>query len=531
MSDTTATTPGLDSVPAQTGSITTTAPKATGIADKISIDATETEEILKRMQRFIEQRESPLALLMGGLNKAYATTYGPGAALEYQKQQEAEDKQLLDMRSQMGAYRAAQRQADAEAADYDKKMSLGTSKTSGAGGAGAGAGLKMAGDGTATWNGMELPQSVISRFKDRSVPGAVGFNKAIVNEYLKTQTDKALGLEFSPEMRKEVTIMFEGEPLTMRLSDFDQYAKNDPRIARALRAQRPELFAGGRGGAGAGGAGAGGAGAPGMTTKTTAGAPGKFDFSGLPTSFPTPTIGGVSGSSKQGYEANVKLAGDVQAQSMTSFMKNTYDKLAEKVAVQEDDVMIANDALEAIKTGNYGPGSGINQAVMRAAKALGIKESEADAQQYINNLNISRAKELFKASGARAAMGAQFTAQEAENFGKTLADITDPKEYIKAVYQVKVAMAEINAAKKAYLDAHPNNMPAANAAWEQSGKKKQMLIDKVDYLKERAQRNAPKGSAAAPSVGKNSPEAAREWLKNNPNDPDAPAVREKLGIK
>jgi hypothetical protein len=93
-------------------------------------------------------------------------------------------------------------------------------------------------------------------------------------------------------------------------------------------------------------------------------------------------------------------------------------------------------------------------------------------------------------------------------------------------------MAEINAAKKAYLDAHPNNMPAANAAWEQSGKKKQMLIDKVDYLRERANRNSPKGGAAATGVATNPKDAAaREWLKNNPDHEDAPAVRAKLGIK
>ena len=529
MSDTTATTPGLDSVPAQTGSITTTAPKGSGIADKISIDSTETAEILKRMQAFIEQRESPLAQLMGGLNKAYATTYGPGAALEYQKQQEAEDRQLLDMRSQMGAYRAAQRQADAEAADYAKRMNLGKTQTTNGASPGAGSGLKIASNGTATWDGMEIPESVVSRFKGEKVPGAVGFNKAIVNEWLKGEMDKSTALKYNADMRDMVTVMFEGEPLPMMRSQFEQFAKNNPRILRALKAQNPHLFPGGAGASAesvvpsSGGAaaaasaapgGAGGAGAPGMPAKTTAAAPGRFDFSGLPTSFKTPNIGGVTGASKEAYEANVKLSGDVQAQAMTSFMKNTYDKLAEKVAVQEDDVMIANDALEAIKTGNYGPGSGINQAVMRAAKALGIKESEADAQQYINNLNISRAKELFKASGARAAMGAQFTAQEAENFGKTLADITDPKEYIKAVYQVKVAMAEINAAKKAYLDAHPNNMPAANAAWEQSGKKKQMLIDKVDYLKERAER-----------------QSAMEWLEKNPKDRRAPAIRNQLGLK
>jgi hypothetical protein len=547
----TSTTGGLDSVPAtESGTILTTAPKNTGIKGDIPLDSDETKEILARMQEFLDQRESPFAQLMGGLNKAYATTYGPGAALEYEKHQSAQDKQAMDYRAQMGAYRAAQRQADSDAADYAKKMNTGTSAATSGAAPAPGAGLGASAKGTPTWDGMPIPESVASRLKEGK--GNVAYNRAIINDWLKTDTEKATALKYNADMRDMVTVMFEGKPLEMMRSQFEQFAKNNPEIARALRAQNPHLFPGGAGasapGTGAstpaaapsaaapkgGGVGGGGAGIPGAGASTPAAAP-SAATSRLPTSFPTPTIGGVSGSSKQGYEANVKLAADLQNQSMQSFMKNTYDPLAAKVAVQEDDVMIANDALEAIKTGNYGPGSGVNQAIMRAAKVLGIGESEEDAQQYLNNLTISRAKELFKASGARAAMGAQFTAQEAENFGKTLADITDPKEYIKAVYQVRAAMAEINAAKKEYLDQHPNNMPAANAAWAKSGIRQQMLTEKVDYLRERANRQSGKGSQTAATAPSNIPAAERDeamlWLKNNPNDKRAKAVREKLGIQ
>jgi hypothetical protein len=139
-------------------------------------------------------------------------------------------------------------------------------------------------------------------------------------------------------------------------------------------------------------------------------------------------------------------------------------------------------------------------------------------------------------------MGAQFTAQEAENFGKTLADITDPKEYIKAVYQVKAVMAYINLARKTYLDRHPNNMAAANDAWVESGEEKRLLNEGVDYLRERAARNAAKGNAAAPSaaakpkttalsnISSDERAAAILWLENNPNDKDAPEIRRRLGL-
>ena len=213
----------------------------------------------------------------------------------------------------------------------------------------------------------------------------------------------------------------------------------------------------------------------------------------------------ITGATKQEFESNVKLEGEKKTAANSAFIDAQYKPLAEKVRAQADDVLVATDVLEAIKTGSYGPGSGINQAVMRAAKALGIGESEKDAQQYLNNLTIERARELFKASGARAAMGAQFTQTESENFAKTLATITDPKEYIKAVYQMKIALAKINDAHLQYLDDNPTEMAKANKEWKASGIKERMLRENVDYLRERAEgkKAAPKEGAPKKSVSFN----------------------------
>jgi hypothetical protein len=196
----------------------------------------------------------------------------------------------------------------------------------------------------------------------------------------------------------------------------------------------------------------------------------------------------VTGATKEEYAANVKFESDKKTAANQAFIDTQYKPLAEKVNAQSEDVLLAQDVLEAIKTGNYGPGSGINQGIMRAAKALGIRESEKDAQQFLNNLTIIRAKELFKASGARAAMGSQFTAGESENFGKTLADITDPIEYIKNVYQLKIAMAKMNQEYLDYLDAHPTNLANAKKQWKASGRREEILRENVDYLREREEK-------------------------------------------
>jgi hypothetical protein len=205
----------------------------------------------------------------------------------------------------------------------------------------------------------------------------------------------------------------------------------------------------------------------------------------------------VTGATKEEYAANVKLQSDLKSAANQAFIKGQYDPLAATVESQKNDTLLAQDVLEAIKTGSYGPGSGVNQAIMRAAQALGIGTSEKDAQQYLNNLTITRAKELFKASGARDAMGSQFTASESENFGKTLADITDPKEYIKNVYQLKIAMAKMNQEYLDYLDEHPTDLVGAKKQWKASGRREEILRENVDYLREREEKRKGKSGAAS----------------------------------
>ena len=83
----------------------------TSVAGKIALDPTQTEAILSNMQKYIDERSGGWNQFMGGINKAYATTYGPSAVIAYEQQKNQEDKQIMDYRTQMAAYRAAQAQA------------------------------------------------------------------------------------------------------------------------------------------------------------------------------------------------------------------------------------------------------------------------------------------------------------------------------------------------------------------------------------------------------------------------------------
>lgn len=217
--------------PEVTGTYYANAPKSTGIADKLAVDATQTKEILARMQEFIDQRQSPLAQLMGGLNKAYATTYGPGAALEYEKQQQAEDKQILDYRTQMAAYRAAQTQAERDAAIYAKKMGTGT-----AGGAALapGAGAGETSQGEMTWDGIPVPAAVKARLKGNSA-----YDTPILNEWLKTQTTESIKKEQAPGMADMVDVYVPGEgnvQMTKRMAE--KMLEADPRLQAIVNGKR-----------------------------------------------------------------------------------------------------------------------------------------------------------------------------------------------------------------------------------------------------------------------------------------------------
>jgi len=184
-------------------------------------------------------------------------------------------------------------------------------------------------------------------------------------------------------------------------------------------------------------------------------------------------------STKEEYNSrleNVKLGNE-------AFLKGQYKDLSDLVAAQKNDKINAVMALDSIKNNQFGPGTGVGQEVSRLLQAAGMPAGPKETQRYLDNLNIERARQLFSASGARAAMGAQFTENESNQFKQTLAGINDPKEYIKQIYQLKYAEAMINEQHLNYLEAHPGNERAANLAWNQSGIREKILNSTVDAFK------------------------------------------------
>ena len=162
----------------------------------------------------------------------------------------------------------------------------------------------------------------------------------------------------------------------------------------------------------------------------------------------------------------------------------------------------------------------------QAFQALGIKLSPEEQDQYLRNLTIEQAKQQFVALGAKAAMGAQYTGKESENFAKTLAGINDPKEYIRTVYELKKAKALVDQAHKDFLEASPGDMLKAEREWKNSGIREKIYKDTVTSFggkKEEAKKPeaaAPKTSqkpAGAPADAKLAPDG--HWYSPDPKRP------------
>ena len=213
---------------------------------------------------------------------------------------------------------------------------------------------------------------------------------------------------------------------------------------------------------------------------------------------------------------NPEIEKQATIEANKSFINKTREPLADKIEAERDSIIEARNVIEALKTGKYGPGSGIDQVGKQIAQVLGLPLNPKEYEQYLNNLTIEKARQVFKASGARAAMGAQFTENESNNFLKTLASINDPKEYIKAVYQLKIATAEARQARLDNMDANPKNMAAADRKWRESGAGDKFLRQ-VDAYK-------PSTGTVVPRSEKERPKAeaktvARTGVVNDPSSP------------
>jgi hypothetical protein len=182
------------------GAIQTTAPKSTGITGKIALDPTQTESILANMQRYIDERQGPMNQLMGGINKARAGLAGPSALTAYQQQQNLEDKQTMDYRTQMAAYRAAQAQAANEAARY-QGMAPGAMPA-------VGAQPTAAGGAQATAGGVPISAEQMAIENSFGTPSEKLESR---RKYLAGRNTESAKREFAPGMADVVEIYVPGE--------------------------------------------------------------------------------------------------------------------------------------------------------------------------------------------------------------------------------------------------------------------------------------------------------------------------------
>ncbi len=83
----------------------------TGTVGKIALSADATKDILANMQKYLDEREGFMPSLARGLSKGVAAGYGPSALTEYNRQQQAEEKQAMDYRQTMAALGSASQSA------------------------------------------------------------------------------------------------------------------------------------------------------------------------------------------------------------------------------------------------------------------------------------------------------------------------------------------------------------------------------------------------------------------------------------
>jgi hypothetical protein len=238
-------------------------------------------------------------------------------------------------------------------------------------------------------------------------------------------------------------------------------------------------------------------------------------------------IGQFSTQSKQGQElAIAAIKGDNE-----SIIKEIQNPMLAKVAAEKDlppQITRTLDILDKTKTG---PGASTAQL---ATEIKGFfKELKPDElQQLINQKTVSQTQATLIASGIKAAFGAQLSDKEGDRYVKTLFTIDDPKQFIRASLELKRAAVYSNKDFANFLLGKSDKAKAIREYESLSEQRNDEILKKhAPTVWSQMQKASNEKSAATPAApSSNSRAAAEAWLKANPNDPDAPAVRRKLGL-
>ena len=213
---------------------------------------------------------------------------------------------------------------------------------------------------------------------------------------------------------------------------------------------------------------------------------------------------------------DIALNQKAQEASLASFhgKEGVYENVTKRGLAAEKREQLANQALSNIKGNNYGPGTELGQSFAKFAQMAGIKLNPKKMDEYIGNLNIENARKFLSAESARQAMGAQFTAPEADAWLKAFAGIDNPKAYLKNFYQIEKAGALVDKDLHEYLLKNKGREQDAYLEWKQSGAKDRIMQENVDAFKNGKPNTNPE---AKPAAQKTIKKTGMVTDKNNPN--------------
>jgi hypothetical protein len=169
--------------------------------------------------------------------------------------------------------------------------------------------------------------------------------------------------------------------------------------------------------------------------------------------------------------------------SIQSFMANDYKAITDRASEAKNIERLSDQVLANLEGNKFGPGTKLTQSLMEYAQIAGIPFNAKETQKFVDNMGIETARKFLSAAGARQAMGAQFTAVEANDWLKAFAGIDSPKQYLKNFYQVQRAGALVDQDVKDHLLRNKGREQEAYVEWQNSGRKDKIMQENVDSFK------------------------------------------------
>ena len=191
----------------------------------------------------------------------------------------------------------------------------------------------------------------------------------------------------------------------------------------------------------------------------------------------------------------------LEATSQT-FHKDVFTPILAQAKEAEKVEKLADQVLANIEGNKFGPGTKLEQSFKEYAQIAGIPLTPKEMQKFVDNKGIETARKFLSAASARQAMGAQFTAPEANDWFKAFAGIDDQKEYLKNFYQMQRAGALVDQDLAMTLLQNKGHEHDAWLAWKASGAKDRIMQENVDVFKngKPGKVNVSPGKSAGPKA-------------------------------